>query len=113
MRVLVAVAASVVAIAACSGAPDGAFESIRPGLPSDFVVPGLTTTYENVGLSQDAAIVERATVRGGLQAIEPTEAGATTELWTETREVPQRQALHAHRLVNAVYVDRDRASYAS
>jgi hypothetical protein len=49
---------------------------IASGLPSDFTFGDLSTTFEDVTLVDGAATVDRATVKTGLQAIEPTETGA-------------------------------------
>lgn len=72
--VLGACGAGAAAPGATAGPPDGQ-GAVR--LPSDFAMPGLETTYEAVTLADDAAIVDRATVRDSLQAIDPTEDGAT------------------------------------
>ena len=73
-------------LAACGGgAPNGAADPVTSadpaggtvsGLPSDFTFNDLTTTFEDVTLVDGAATVDRATVKSGLQAIEPTETGA-------------------------------------
>ena len=71
-------------LAAC-GAPNGAAQPVpsadpagtsASGLPSDFAFSDLKTTFEDVTLADGAASVDRATVKAGLQAIEPTETGA-------------------------------------
>ena len=71
------------AIAACGGPanPSGTVGgSGEPagisGLPSDFTLPNLATTYEGVTLAEGATIVDRASVKAGLKAIDDSEGGA-------------------------------------
>ena len=84
-------------LAACGGgAPSGATapdSSADPaggtasGLPSDFTFSDLKTTFENVTLVDGAATVDRAAVKAGLQAIEPTETGAVLKFAAGTEAV--------------------------
>lgn len=62
-------------------------EDVLTGLPSDFAMRGLTTTYDEVTLADDAAIVDRAAVRHGLQAIDPDDDGATLRFSGDTDSV--------------------------
>jgi hypothetical protein len=67
---LVTACAGSAAPPASTGGPGGA------GLPSDFAIRDLTTTYEGVRLAPNTVVVDRASVRAGLRGIEPTETGA-------------------------------------
>jgi hypothetical protein len=72
-----------IAVAACGGqaapsGPTGASGEAggATGLPSDFTLANLATTYEGVTLAEDTAIVDRASVKAGLKAIDESEGGA-------------------------------------
>ena len=84
-------------LAACGGgaptgtagpaASNGPAADSAPGLPSDFAFTDLSTTFEDVTLVDGAATVDRATVKAGLQAIEPTETGAVLRFAAGTAAV--------------------------
>src|SRR5262245_38620760 len=84
-------------LAACGGgapsatsapeAPAAAAGSTASGLPSDFTFSDLKTTFDDVVLVDGAATVDRATVKAGLQAIEPTETGAVLKFAAGTDAV--------------------------
>lgn len=77
-RAISALLALSLAVAACGGGPASVPDDrTATGLPSDFTLPGLTTTYEDVVLAPNAVVVDRAAVRAGLQAIQPSDTGAT------------------------------------
>jgi len=83
-------------VACGGGAPNGtagpaassnpADDSV-PGLQSDFAFTILSTTFEDVTLVDGAATVDRATVKAGLQAIDPTETGAVLRFAAGTEAV--------------------------